>query len=338
MGLTELSRREFVAGFAVSATPLISGCELLSNRVEWEREFDSPVASGIIDENLVVLTASELHFLDRNDGSKINSFTLDAQPPVDIWGDTVFISDQDGVSAYTSEEQKWRIDLAGLEYPRISAGRELVLAADSMNLVVFHRRDGSIEWRQELPSEITGSPTYGAGRIFVPSTQGLSALYYDGSAAWSVELEESTCVTVDPSTVYTLDADTVYAFSARTGDRYWEQDGWVNGPAVIHQNIVYTGGSNLGVNAIDSRSGEPLWVHPLDMDDTDRFTTPTVADGIASFVRYKGKETEIYAVDSLSGEELWKENITSPQPFSPVSDGKRTFVGTKNDLLAFSLT
>ena len=123
---------------------------------------------------------------------------------------------------------------------------------------------------------------------------------------------------VDGDTIYFASKDRVYAIRADTGELIWkspsgDQPGttlYRSTPAVAN-GMVYVGGSDGGMYALDARNGSQKW----------RFLTgatvrshPLIEDGVLYF----GSDDDFfYAIDATSGDLRWKFHASDDAATAP---------------------
>ena len=334
--MSKVSRRKFLSTSAALIASSLSGCEAFQSPLKWTTELTSPIASALLGTYVVAVSQRKVRFIRTEDGEKAGSLDIQVNPRIDTFESTGYAGTEKGVAAFDADGVIWEEEVDGLRFPEVCASQGIILAAGSQKIVAIDREGGQVSWRSQLPRKVTGQPEYGSETMFVPLNQGIYAVDNEGSEAWQTAVDGSTTLALGSSTVYVVGESAVHALSREDGKEYWAQNGWVQGPPVLDRGLVFTGGSRLGVYAIDRQSGQPVWAYPDDGDETDNVTPPVIAGDSAVFAKDSDGSDMLFSVQAKSGSENWTHELTHPQRFPPVAANNLVFVGDETGLHAFS--
>lgn len=122
----------------------------------------------------------------------------------------------------------------------------------------------------------------------------------------------------------------VYRVDLETGERHWRvaTPNLVMGGAALHPDagIVYIGGHDKRLRALDARTGEEIWNYRAEGRFIGQPTVTPNAVLAGSFDRH------LYAFDPLDGELLWKHKVPGPVTSAPlVADGLIVFADRSMD-------
>lgn len=123
------------------------------------------------------------------------------------------------------------------------------------------------------------------------------------------------------------------ATSTEAGEILWEfradEPQMVDSSPTVVDGVVYTGGGDRALHALDAATGEPLWRYdePPGLIDT----APTVVDGAVFFTAGR----DVYAVDAATGEELWSQGLNTFINGSLTVYDSRLFVAVDDDTVPF---
>jgi outer membrane protein assembly factor BamB len=203
-------------------------------------------------------------------------------------------------------------------------------------LYCLNQSDGKLIWKHRLTDWVRSRPFLKGKTLYVATLDGmLTALSDQGDTAellWSKKLAPHgfTADLVGGShSLLACGRDYImYAVDFETGDVLWKHgilDGaWVDGkfyyadwsggllgsPTVV-DGVVYIGGPDGFVNAVDVESGKEIW--KFETPGTISIST-TVVDGkvlfshLGGFSEHHGFEAEAayYAIDQKTGQEVWQ--------------------------------
>jgi outer membrane protein assembly factor BamB len=203
--------------------------------------------------------------------------------PVHVNGTVIFGSGDGHVYALDARtgRQHWRAVAGGRvrSSPAVDGGRVYVGSADG-RVYAFDLRTGALRWRYDTEGVRLESRNFGYDRRTVQSSPAVSgrAVYVGardgflyaidattGQLRWRVDHKLSwvnTSPAVQDGVVYagSSDGQFVQAVNAATGEEIWRAKSGVtwSSPAVAG-DVVYAGDGAGRVNALDRRTGQPLW-------------------------------------------------------------------------------
>jgi outer membrane protein assembly factor BamB len=159
---------------------------------------------------------------------------------------------------------------------------------------------GKLVWKTEPVERCDGSPSVGAGQVFMGSCA--SALH-----------------------VYSLEK------AAKVADVSIGGDNQIAGGVAFSKGVAFAGARSGKLIAVDVAARKLLWTN----EDSRReaFATPAVNDAWAVFASDDGK---IYGLDRATGKKAW-EFDTEGKPSSPVIAGSRVVVASKGSLFILDL-
>jgi outer membrane protein assembly factor BamB len=114
--------------------------------------------------------------------------------------------------------------------------------------------------------------------------------------------------------------------------------GWPTG--AVEGNALYTGTMDGELRALDTATGEIIWLFPLRGEENNRavYGTPAIANGVVYFGGYDGI---LYALSLDDGSEVWDTTVGDSRPIvgGPVVAGGLVLVGSSDgNLYAFAIT
>jgi eukaryotic-like serine/threonine-protein kinase len=203
--------------------------------------------------------------------------------PVHVNGTVIFGSGDGHVYALDARtgRQHWRAVAGGRvrSSPAVDGGRVYVGSADG-RVYAFDLRTGALRWRYDTEGVRLESRNFGYDRRTVQSSPAVSgrAVYVGardgflyaidattGQLRWRFDHKLSwvnTSPAVHDGVVYagSSDGQFVQAVNAATGEEIWRAKSGVtwSSPAVAG-DVVYAGDGAGRVNALDRRTGQPLW-------------------------------------------------------------------------------
>lgn len=120
-----------------------------------------------------------------------------------------------------------------------------------------------------------------------------------------------------------------HAIDATDGHENWvvEMDGEdYFSAAAVDDGVVYVGGSEASVYALDADDGSELWKFETQYGTS---STPAVADGTVYTI---SQDRYVYAIDAADGSEQWRVDTGSGAYETSVADGTM-FAGTTDSVL-----
>ncbi len=303
----------------------------------------------VVDQQIYAASCSgSVYCFDANSNTPVWQIELgkELRSAPTIIGNKLYVGSNDGLLVCldsSSGQTNWSFQCDERELKSkqffsgvAKAGDRLYLGASSRFLYCLSSNDGTLIWKHQLGDWIRSKPLVMGGRIYVATLASeLVALEDKGKEPhelWATQLGHHG-ITADlvgtENGILASGRDLImYSVSPRSGNIQWKRgvvDGvfeedrffmadWCGGllgsPTVV-EDVVYTGGPDGFVNAVDANSGREIW----------RFETgssislaPTVAEDKV-FFGYLGANTEHYgfdnpgeyfAVDRLTGEPVWK--------------------------------
>lgn len=242
----------------------------------------------------------------------------------------------------------------------LEVGERIYAGGASGYLYCFNKSDGALLWKQGVSDWVRSRPFMKGDVLYVATLDGMvSAVADKGASAellWSQQLGPqgiTADLTGGEQSLLASGRDYImYALDYETGDVLWKHgilDGaWVDGEFIyadwsgglmgsptIVDGIVYIGGADGFVNAIDADTGKELW----------KFETPAnssistaVIDGkvmfshLGGFSEHHGFDVEdaYYAIDAKTGEEVWQTSAFGKVWVSPTYSNGVMFLGNMN--------
>lgn len=256
--------------FAVNAEGELVAADLVSGRVNWRIDLETPIGGGVGAGNGIVVLATEAGVViafDATDGTERWRFQATsevvAQPQMNA--ELVVVQQLDGkITALdvSTGDRRWsydsqipRLSLRGTSAPVVAADLTLAGFANGKLIAVenesgrplWEQRIALAEGRSELERivDIDGKPLVYNRVVYVGSYQGrLVALNPgNGQVVWSQELSTYRGLAGGFGNVYAISAkDEVLAFDARNSASVWRQDGLQNRrlttPVVVGNSVI----------------------------------------------------------------------------------------------------
>lgn len=256
--------------FAVNAEGELVAADLVSGRVNWRIDLETPIGGGVGAGNGIVVLATEAGVViafDATDGTERWRFQATsevvAQPQMNA--ELVVVQQLDGkITALdvNTGDRRWsydsqipRLSLRGTSAPVVAADLTLAGFANGKLIAVenesgrplWEQRIALAEGRSELERivDIDGKPLVYNRVVYVGSYQGrLVALNPgNGQVVWSQELSTYRGLAGGFGNVYAISAkDEVLAFDARNSASVWRQDGLQNRrlttPVVVGNSVI----------------------------------------------------------------------------------------------------
>ena len=201
--------------------------------------------------------------------------------------------------------QRWRTPLpGGAAVPLFYDTGWLVASTTSGDLVALRASDGSLQWRRQLGSPLSGSPGPALDRLYLALEDNrlVSVLLTNGETVWERTLPArvTTMLALDDQLVIGTAAKHMMSISLSRGRTRWDWalGGDVSGsPTADDERIYFAGRDNL-LRAVDRGSGNLRWKAnlpsrpaggPLRLPDT--LFMPMVSSEILGFDPETGKPT-----------------------------------------------
>lgn len=291
----------------------VAAFEGTTGEVLWEtdvgettgRHRDLAVASG----SVYLGVGQQIYSLNAGTGEV--EWTSDAgqRPRPVVTADTLYTYDPGTVYALSHSDgsQKWSHapevseDLIFVEPPAV---RNDLVFVGAENLQALSASDGSVQWTVETPSVVSGAPTAGPDRVYVPTEDGdtLGVAHASGELEWQSSLMSEafsyeTTPAVAGDTVYLSSDDRLAALSRGDAGVQWElteEFGLSFGTPVVADGVLYTQGVAT-IHAYDASTGDQLWTRESGGVSTTGSTPPMVADG---YVYYRHGSEQFYALSA----------------------------------------
>jgi parallel beta-helix repeat protein len=216
---------------------------------------------------------------------------------------------------------KWNTTLPDLEDPTIYSSP--VVQGDYLYLggkgrfYALNASDGEILWNETMTDWVCGSPAVSGGLVYVGSDKLYAFDAQNGTLVWSYAGGDSSYCspTVAYGNVYATAGSAVLALRADTGKPVWSYGAgdvfYVDSPAVSDR-IVYIGGFDYNVYALDAFNGSVLW-----KSRTSGFIdfSPSINDGIVYVAGHIGGNSGwngpgiLYAFNASDGTQLWNRMV-----------------------------
>ncbi|MEU6669126.1 serine/threonine-protein kinase [Streptomyces sp. NPDC046727] len=136
----------------------------------------------------------------------------------------------------------------------------------------------------------------------------------------------TSSATVVGGVVYIGGTDgSVYALDAAKGERKWRYPtgGKIEGAPTVAGGLVCIGSTDGSVYALDAATGQRKWNHPIGGKVEG---APTVADGVV----YIGGSHDVTALDAATGRKRWTASCDSGLELPAVADGTVYIAGYKS--------
>lgn len=271
-----------VRGVAATTLALmISGCGFWGDS---EKEIEpNPLVSFEAEKSVDVLWSADV---GADLGDKYHQF----QPA--IWGEQVFANDSKGrVQAFSRADGKrnWDVELDIVASGGVGAGFGTVaVAAESGELIALSDKDGAIQWRAKVSTEVVAAPQINQDLVVAQLING--------------RLE---------------------AFDRMTGERRWTYDNLIprltlrgTSSPIVTQNVTVAGFASGKVVAVDNEKGRVIWERkaalPQGRSELERMVDidgrPLLADGRLFVTSYQGR---LVAIDPRQAQILWSQNVSS---------------------------
>jgi outer membrane protein assembly factor BamB len=203
-------------------------------------------------------------------------------------------------------------------------------------------RGASLPWIITLPTRFyTPTVSVDGGAVYAGAWDGnvyaLSA--YDGTTAWTFNTGGRVRASPMPSPAGDLVVvgstnGTLYGIGAADGQERWRSDalgGGIEGTAAFRRDgkVVFAGGGDGGLAALDSETGATLWNTPL--GHSPLLAAPALSPDGETLVA--SCNTTLHALRTSSGARVWSAELASPVAYSTAvvsGEGDRVFVATED--------
>ena len=260
---------------------------------------------------------------------------LDGYPALD--GDTLYVA-SDGGAVYALDaqtgQQRWLFTLPqhGHMYAAPAAGNGLVYVSSAGGANTFYALDeatGKVVWQLTEPEGFDSYPLLAGKTVYAGANAYYQASLYaldaqTGKIRWQFQAPnlviarpaldgDHLFIGVTDSTVRAVNAQTGKAgWSAAIGDQLTVAGIPTGAAPVVADGVVYAGGQNALVEALDEASGAVKWRQTVD-GPVD--SAPAVADGAVYATTENGS---VYAFRASDGALSWKYTDGGLMYASPV--------------------
>jgi len=197
--------------------------------------------------------------------------------------------------------------------PAVANGAVFVGAADT--LYAFDATTGRPLWSKATGNILQGWPVVDAGLVYISSQDGnvYALRQATGAPAWTAPLAlggepavATTALAIAGGLLYIGAGQSLYAFDATTGHLVWRiaaPGGLSNSAPVVGDGIIYIGGFDGRLYALNAETGASLW----------SALTGNVINGSAAvaygLVYIGSGDGVIYAYHATTGKLAWKRNV-----------------------------
>lgn len=233
-------------------------------------------------------------------------------------------------------ELGWKYETQGEIYSSAAIAKDntVYFGSEDENIYALIGSTGILKWKYKTNGMVWSSPAIGVnGTVYVGSRD--NCLYAldgeNGKCIWKFEAEDeiggsSPAIGVD-GIVYVGSEDRyLYALDGMNGDLKWrfrtkvwsekgkypfECSGVWSSPVVGMNGLVYVGGRDRYVYALDELSGELIWKYRTNDQIIASFAM------LNNYIYVRSDDGFVYSFNSLNGEMQWKYNLKGASPDSP---------------------
>ena len=206
------------------------------------------------------------------------------------------------------------VTVFGDDSPLVQDGK-LYLITDS--IYCFDLATHDPEWAIRGGDDFNSNPCVSNGKLYFGITGSgiagttvkcLSAI--DGTNVWSNNISGmlTSCISIwGTGLIIPTNNGPLYALNLENGDVIWENDDseggyWDTSPCIV-DGVIYIGGWDSNLHAIDALSGELLWETPI-YPISSIEATPAFCNGIV----ISGNRETIFAVEADNGSVIWQND------------------------------
>lgn len=276
--------------------------------------------------------------------------------------DRVFMSDAEGsVSAFdiASGARRWRADTRPPNERGDGGGAGVIVEGDTVfvatglsEMLALSAVDGSVKWRERLPSPARGAPSFANGRLFVTTldSQLVALSAEDGKLLWRYRAQAIATVPLGlpppaiagETVVAGFPSGEILAFRANDGRVIWSDSLAAAGgtsladvgsvraaPVIAGNSVIAIGMGGIGLS-IDLRAGRRIWER--------EFGGTEMPWAAGEWVFGATDAGEVAALQRETGLARWAVSLRPPAQgtrarppmklSSPLLAGGRLFVGT----------
>lgn len=275
-----------------------------------------------------------------------NSSQYERIIPLELENDIVFTDSKGLVTVFnkTDFNIRWQKEL-NVNFSSAIGGNDNIylLATRSGEVIALNPADGKILWRVKVSSEVLARPVVSDGTIIVKTVDGqLTALKAEnGKEKWIYQREvpalsvrgNSTPLLMQDKIITGLDNGKLAVINLDSGQLFWEKtitiphgrseiDRLVDIDAdlLVSGSIVYIGGFQGKITALDLQSGDFLWTKKMSVTKN-----MTLEDNKLYITDDK---SIVWALDAATGASIWKQDVFSFRKLtSPVVMGDYLLLG-----------
>jgi len=311
--------------------------------VKWKtfvggESYASPVVGA---ETVYVATkAGSLVALRLADGSErwrthVGDYVARTTPALS--GSTLYVAAGYALLAVDAESgrERWSVPLrfAGSCSPVVD-GELVYVATQEGHLSAFATQTGKEVWHYRNDNLLFGSPAVGEGAIVIADEAGkVTAIDAStGRELWqkSIGGEAYTTPAIERGVAYVAtNKPLLTAFNLKTGSQLWSRDiGGESSPAV-GDGVIFLGGDDQSVSALDAATGETRWSTPLGY--AIRSSVTFTDDAL-----YVGSGPMLTAIDRKDGRTLWT-HVTGGVVTADLAVVDETVIASSQDGYVYAL-
>ena len=310
----------------------------------WRTQLDCSIGerTAVIGSGTLVIGCDALLYgLDARTGAIRWTQDLDARlqgGAGTIEGGRVFIATSEAVEArnLTDGSLAWSSAARAGANPAASGGT-IYVGTDDGRMLGLRADDGSIDFDYEAGAPAGGTMVDGTVFVNVEGGQFRAVDRVTGAVRWSHQVRsgQSSSPSISADTVYVAalqgggePAGELYALDRATGSVKWSQrtsSGLQLGPPIVDGDTVYAASEDLGVFALDARSGDIRWNAPSGEVYVPMATTGDIV--YAAGTNLDSANGAVYAYRATDGTPLWTLELGARSASSPVVSGGMLFVG-----------
>jgi outer membrane protein assembly factor BamB len=239
--------------------------------------------------------------------------------------------------AATDGKLEWQTSVPGYVFSSVTQSKRSLIFSSSTNLNIYSRNttgyvgsitksDGSTSWIMNISSGVLGEPAVSNGMVYFGDMNGsfYSVNATSGDTNWEFKQKQQV-------------NDTIPIFS---------NNAVVSSP-VVNSGIAYFGTATGKVYALDSRTGEQLWmskttpfadalgVNRSELPPSLNFSSPILSTPkVDNDSIYLGTWHGITSMDTRTGESEWTTDVPGRiTTSSPTINGKYIYIGTIDGVL-----
>ncbi|KDE59418.1 hypothetical protein EL22_22030 [Halostagnicola sp. A56] len=199
-------------------------------------------------------------------------------------------------------------------------------------------------WDVGVDGSIDAPPVLDRDTVYVGSSAGTVYAFdrYGGRRRWRFETEltlASSLAVTDDSLFAVATDGTVFALEPETGTLRWQGtvSGRVESAPTLSRGVLFVGHGE-GVSALETTTGEPLWVHETEAGVVG--TPATLAGTDFEYVYVGTSQNRVGALEAETGEEVWatptKGSVVGGPTAVPGTEAPRDAgtAGTGNDRIS----